>query len=132
MTICVGNETDRLSIDRQPQLIPQPKAVQRPIFALSAIGRGGDPVPNEKSDGNRLVTIARFHFQAAWGVRHARLRYSLLSVFTRIVSPITMNPGTRTISPVSSVASLSWLVAVAPLITGGVSVTSRSTVLGSS
>jgi hypothetical protein len=37
-------------------------------------------------------------------------------------SPVVMNGGTRVFRPVSQVASFSWLVAVAPLMPGGVSV----------
>ena len=44
--------------------------------------------------------------------------YSPVRVSIRIFSPGPMNGGTWTRSPVSSVASLYWLVAVAPLIDG--------------
>ena len=63
---------------------------------------------------------------------HARLRYCPDSTLIRITSPISMNGGTRVFSPVSRVASFCWLVAVAPLMPGGVSVTFRSTVFGNS
>ena len=43
-----------------------------------------------------------------------------------------MNGGTWITTPVSSVAGLVWLVAVAPLMAGMVCVTLRSTVCGSS
>ena len=43
------------------------------------------------------------------------------------MSPVLMNGGTLTTSPVSSVAGLTWLLAVAPLMPGTVSSTFRST-----
>ena len=55
-----------------------------------------------------------------------RSTYSPVRVSIRIFSPGPMKGGTWTLRPVSSVASLYWLVAVAPLIDGGVSVTTRS------
>ena len=55
-----------------------------------------------------------------------------VSGLMRTTWPTSMNGGTRTRAPVSTVASLSWLVAVAFLMPGGVSVTSRSTAAGSS
>ena len=58
--------------------------------------------------------------------------YEPSSVLTLIFSPISMNGGTRVLRPVSHVASLSWLVAVAPLIPGGVSSIVTSTDAGSS
>ena len=61
-----------------------------------------------------------------------RSRYSPVRVSTLIFSPGSMKGGTWTRRPVSSVASLYWLVAVAPFRAGGVSVTVISTVAGSS
>src|SRR5262249_21157791 len=65
-------------------------------------------------------------------VDQARSICSPVRVSTRTTSPITMNGGTRTLRPVSRMASFCWLVAVAPLTTGGVSLTASSTTLGSS
>src|SRR6185503_3600277 len=62
----------------------------------------------------------------------ARERYWPVSVLIRSVSPMSMKGGTLVLRPVSMTASLVWLVAVAPLMPGGVSLTTRSTVLGSS
>ena len=53
-----------------------------------------------------------------------------MRVSIRIFSPGLMNGGTWTFSPVSSVASLYWFVAVAPWRAGGVSVTVSSTASG--
>ncbi|KAJ3069104.1 hypothetical protein HK102_006997 [Quaeritorhiza haematococci] len=64
------------------------------------------------------------------GRHFTRSRYSLVRVSIRIFSPGLMNGGTWTLSPVSSVASLYWLVAVAPWSAGGVSVTHSSTESG--
>jgi hypothetical protein len=72
----------------------------------------------------------RFWQEQVGRVAQARLRYALLSTLMRTISPISMNGGTRVLRPVSRVASFCWLVAVAPLMPGGVSVTFRSTVLG--
>jgi hypothetical protein len=63
---------------------------------------------------------------------YARDRYSPVSVLTRMVSPVLTKGGTFTTRPVSVVAGLIWLLAVAPLMPGEVSVTFRSTVGGSS
>src|SRR5438128_497668 len=61
-----------------------------------------------------------------------RSMYSPVRVSIRIFSPGPTKGGTWTFSPVSSKASLYWLVAVAPLIEGGVSVTVRSIEAGTS
>ena len=45
-----------------------------------------------------------------------------MSVLTRTMSPVLTNGGTLTTRPVSSVAGLIWLLAVAPLIPGAVSI----------
>src|SRR5262249_5285497 len=58
--------------------------------------------------------------------------YSPVSVLMRILSPSLTNGGTWTTRPVSSVAGLTWALAVAPLMPGTVSLTTRSTVGGSS
>ena len=54
------------------------------------------------------------------------------SVLMRMTSPISMNGGTRVDRPVSKTASFCWLVAGRALHLRLVSVTFRSTVLGSS
>src|SRR6059058_3430750 len=58
--------------------------------------------------------------------------YSPVSVLTRTLSPSFTNGGTWMTRPVSSVAGLTCALAVAPLIPGTVSLTTRSTVCGSS
>ncbi len=69
----------------------------------------------------RMTSISRL---ATW--------YSAVSVLTRILSPSLTNDGTCTTRPVSSVAGFTCALAVAPLMPGTVSLTSRSTVGGSS
>ena len=59
-----------------------------------------------------------------------RSRYSPVRVSMRIFSPGLMKGGTETVRPVSSLASLYWLVAVAPASDGGVSETVSSTKSG--
>src|ERR1044071_154065 len=63
---------------------------------------------------------------------HARDWYDPFSVETLSVSPILMNAGTFTMSPVSITASLVWFVTVAPFTSGGQSLTVSSTDGGSS
>ena len=58
--------------------------------------------------------------------------YSPVSVLTRTLSPSLTNGGTWMTRPVSSVAGLTCALAVAPLMPGTVSLTTRSTVGGSS
>src|SRR5438094_323020 len=65
-------------------------------------------------------------------VHQTRAWYSPVSVLTRTLSPSLMNGGTCTTSPVSSVAGFTFALAVAPLMPGTVSLTTRSTVCGSS
>src|SRR5437763_6960549 len=65
-------------------------------------------------------------------VHQTRAWYSPVSVLTRTLSPSLMNGGTCTTSPVSSVAGFTCALAVAPLMPGTVSLTTRSTVCGSS
>src|SRR5262249_56670110 len=65
-------------------------------------------------------------------LHQARDWYSPVSVFTRTLSPSLTNGGTWMTRPVSSVAGLTWALAVAPLIPGTVCLTMRSTVCGSS
>src|SRR3954449_11621367 len=62
----------------------------------------------------------------------ARSMYFLSDLSTRMTSPRSMNTGTCTTKPVSNVAGLVVRVAVAPLMPGSVSTTSRSTVIGRS
>src|SRR5207248_11037130 len=93
-------------------------------------GAVADPRPggNHRGAGALEGIVGRESLAA----HQARLRYPPVSVLIRITSPISMNGGTRVFKPVSSSASFIWLVAVAPLMPGCVSVTFRSTVLGRS
>jgi hypothetical protein len=58
--------------------------------------------------------------------------YSPVSVLMRTLSPSLTKGGTWITRPVSSVAGLIWLLAVAALMPGTVSFNTRSTVGGSS
>src|SRR5262245_20347202 len=76
--------------------------------------------------------VLTIHDPRATNAYFTRSMYSPVRVSIRIFSPGPMNGGTWTFRPVSRVASLYWLVAVAPLIEGGVSVTVRSMEAGTS
>ncbi len=84
-----------------------------------------------KAESNR-VSHPRGSSAAEAGSHLTRSRYSPVRVSIRIFSPGLTNGGTWTFRPVSSVASLYWLVAVAPARAGGVSVTVSSTKSGTS
>ena len=60
-------------------------------------------------------------------IDYARLMYAPSAVSTRIFSPSLMNGGTCTTSPVSTVAGLVTLLAVADLMPGSVFITVIST-----
>src|SRR5437879_6460500 len=78
------------------------------------------------------ITDSPTHHLADSPSTHTRDWYSPVSVFTRTLSPSLTNGGTLITRPVSSVAGFTCALAVAPLMPGTVSLTSRSTVAGSS
>ena len=89
----------------------------------------------EREDARRPATVLVRPYVLCLDVlrrSYARLKYPFVSVLIRTTSPCSMNGGTRVFSPVSRTASFIWLVAVAPLMPGAVSVTFRSTVFGRS
>ena len=103
--------------------------------ARRARPNGRDPgvVRSAGGAGGRADRLRASRLTARRSTAHlTRSTYSPVRVSIRIFSPGPMNGGTWTFRPVSRVASLYWLVAVAPLIEGGVSVTVRSIEAGTS
>src|SRR3954462_7123190 len=85
-----------------------------------------------KSKGPELAFRAACNLRLVPYCCYALERYAPSAVSTRILSPSLMNGGTCTTRPVSVLAGLVTLDAVALLMPGSVSSTVRSTVCGSS
>src|SRR4051794_11145980 len=111
-----------------------PHTVQRAASTGVSLPQCGQVIPRSPEMPPRLLLrdgqLSRIPFRN--GSVQTRDWYSPVSVLTRTLSPSLTNGGTWMTRPVSSVAGLIWLLAVAPLIPGAVVLTIRSTVGGSS
>src|SRR5271165_2147135 len=84
------------------------------------------------ASGDEITTSLELRHERSMGCRYARDKYAPSDVSTRIFSPSLMKGGTYTTSPVSVLAGLVTLLAVADFNPGSVSTTVSSTVCGSS